>query len=254
MPETKQIDKQQITALMEELFGVGITRADFEKLVKTLVKMLAKREENFNLKVAGFQKLVEESTEALKKENETTGGDLKAEFSRELSRAKSELKELENATQQRLQQVRDGIDGKDADEELIREKVVKELSGVFKSKDKEINRLQDQVDKLRELTTRLKDWASKGGGRVIYGGVMRHSTVKNIDISGDLDGSTKTFSIEPVRSVISVACSSFPHILRPTIDYTMNARNTKITFTSEIDAASTLATGQTVILTVVGKI
>ena len=71
----------------------------------------------------------------------------------------------------------------------------------------------------------------------------------DIDISSQLDGVTKTFNIHAVYNIISVHMSSFPNALRKGVDFTYTP--TSITFTSEINAATSLATGQTCVLTVV---
>ena len=66
------------------------------------------------------------------------------------------------------------------------------------------------------------------------------------DISSELDGSTKSFYWGTHFGISGVFSSSFPNVMRPVIDYTENARG--ITFTSQIEAATTLASGQTVII------
>jgi len=71
----------------------------------------------------------------------------------------------------------------------------------------------------------------------------------DIDLSGQLDGATKTFNIPAVWNIISVHLSSFPHALRKNVDFTYTP--TTITFTDQIDAATTLAEGQTCVLTAV---
>lgn len=72
------------------------------------------------------------------------------------------------------------------------------------------------------------------------------SYVYSYDLSASLDGVTKTFTLPANARVIMVFASSTPGVFRPTTDYTTTAST--ITFTSEISAASTLATGQTVII------
>ena len=53
----------------------------------------------------------------------------------------------------------------------------------------------------------------------------------------------KTFTITQNRVIIDIACSSAPWTFRPTVDYTItgDSRET-LTFTDEIDAATTLRT------------
>ena len=66
------------------------------------------------------------------------------------------------------------------------------------------------------------------------------------DISDQLNGILKTFTLVSNAKVILAFGSSTPGVFRPTTDYTTTGST--ITFTSEITAASTLATGQTVII------
>lgn len=81
------------------------------------------------------------------------------------------------------------------------------------------------------------------------GGIIGRDLIKDYDLSPYLDGVTKTFNIPSVWNIISVDCSSFPHALRKNIDFTYTSQT--ITFTSEIDESTTLAAGQTVVLTIV---
>ena len=74
-------------------------------------------------------------------------------------------------------------------------------------------------------------------------------TVKVYDLSGELNGVLKTFSLPAFWRVLTVDLSSFPNALRPTTDFTTDASLMQITFTSQIDAATSLATGQTCIVT-----
>ena len=72
------------------------------------------------------------------------------------------------------------------------------------------------------------------------------STVLTADISDQLDGVLKTFTLPSNARVLLVLSSSTPNIMRPTVDYTATA--SAITFTAEISASTTLATGQSVII------
>lgn len=106
----------------------------------------------------------------------------------------------------------------------------------------------DAIKDLREELTKLRKEASTkviGGGGTVIG----RDFIKDIDLSSQLDGVTKTFNLPAVWNIIAVYGSSFPHALRKTVDWTWTP--TSITFTDEIDAGSTLQSGQTLILTVV---
>lgn len=104
----------------------------------------------------------------------------------------------------------------------------------------------EAIKDLREELDRLKKLIGGGQTQVVGGGGVR-GRIKSYDLSSQLNGVLKTFNLPANWTVISVATSSFPGALRPIIDYTYTP--TSVTFTSQIDAATTLATGQTVIAT-----
>lgn len=81
-------------------------------------------------------------------------------------------------------------------------------------------------------------------GRPVYvGGAGGRGGVKVYDLSSELDGSTTTFSLPAFYMVIDVKLSSYP-VLQETTDYTIDPTLMKITFTSEIQASTDLASGQ----------
>lgn len=104
------------------------------------------------------------------------------------------------------------------------------------------------IEGLEDLLKRIEK-VEKKPDTIINGGIIGRDLIKDIDLSSQLDGVTKTFQLPAVWNVVSVHLSSFPHALRKTVDFTYTP--TSITFTSEIDAAVALATGQTCVLTVV---
>lgn len=103
-----------------------------------------------------------------------------------------------------------------------------------------IKDLKEQFDTVTALANKPQTSMASIAGRDIF---------KTIDISAQLDGSTKTFQLSAVWVILSVSLSSFPYILRNGIDYTNDM--TSITFSSQIDAPSSLAAGQTCVLTIV---
>ena len=93
--------------------------------------------------------------------------------------------------------------------------------------------------RLKKLETSQSFSTGGSGGNV----------VRAYDLSASLDGVLKTFALPAFWRVISVHLSSFPNILRPTVDYTTDNSAFTITFTSEINAGTGLASGQTCIIT-----
>lgn len=71
--------------------------------------------------------------------------------------------------------------------------------------------------------------------------------VKAYDLSASLNGVTKTFALPAFWLIIDVKLSSAP-VLRPTTDFTSDGNAMTITFTSQIDAATYLAAGQSCIV------
>lgn len=120
--------------------------------------------------------------------------------------------------------------------------IIKKLESV-PEKDKlvieAIKGLREELDKLEK---RIGKGIIYGGGGSAGGGRI----VKIYDISSSLNGVLKTFALPAFWRVLSVQSSSFPNAFRPAVDYTTDASAMTITFDADIDAASTLATGQTI--------
>lgn len=136
--------------------------------------------------------------------------------------------------------------GFDVDERKIIDSVLGEITideDDLEEKVKPI--IEDFLEEMRKDITTLKARPIVSGSSGGVGG----GHVKIYDLSASLDGSTKTFALPAFWRVLTVDLSSFPNALRPTVDYTVDGSLMKITFTSEIEAASSLATGQTCIIT-----
>lgn len=103
-----------------------------------------------------------------------------------------------------------------------------------------IGYLRKELDELKKLARAkaivVGSGGSSGGGRI----------VKSYDLSSFLNGVTKTFSLPAFYRIISVHSTSFPFAFRESVDWTSDASAMTITFTSEISASSTLASGQTI--------
>lgn len=126
-------------------------------------------------------------------------------------------------------------------------KIVKEIDNTEQTKKiletavvdiEEIKANIEDIEKdIEDLKKRRQTLYSGGGGG--GGGKI----VKAYDLSSQLNGVLKTFNLPALWRIISVHSSSFPYNFRETVDYTWTPQS--ITFTSEINAGGTLATGQT---------
>lgn len=105
-----------------------------------------------------------------------------------------------------------------------------------------IKGLEDLIKKVEKLSEAKQTTRFVGGG----GGVGKHNTFY-YDLSPYLDGVTKTFSIPSSWKVLAVhSGGSTPSTFRPTVDFTWTP--TSVTFTSEIEASTTLSAGQTIMV------
>ena len=146
---------------------------------------------------------------------------------------------------------------------IVKNEIVKETVEVAKyepgeeivSKINELSTDEDEylIDKshikgIKEIEKDITELKKRGAG--INAGIVGRDVFKDIDLSSQLDGVTKTFNIMAVWNIINVSLSSYPYgALRKGIDYTWTP--TSITFTNEIDATTQLSVGQKCILTVV---
>jgi len=132
----------------------------------------------------------------------------------------------------------DGADGSPDTPEEVRDKL-KELKNDERLSISAIKDLREELDKIK----------TRGGSAIYGGGGGGGRIVKAYDISASLNGTLKVFSLPSMWRIISVQLSSIPNILRNTTDYVYDNSAHTITFTDEIKASSSLATGQTAIIT-----
>lgn len=253
-----QPSREEILARLADAFsGTPLTKEEFVKSFKNVVDIVLKLKAANAEEMKAMHAACDEAIATLEQTTETTMEGFRAEFATALQQIADKL-----AT------VKDGKDGdpgapgtpgKDADtEQVIREVLaaIKLPENIVLDGPEEIrNKLEllqgderltiDAIKDLREELEALK----KQRGSVIQGGIIGRDLIKDYDLSSQLDGVTKTFNLPAVWNIVSVDLSSFPHALRKNIDYTYT--QTSITFTSQIDAATSLATGQTCVLTIV---
>lgn len=134
---------------------------------------------------------------------------------------------------------KDGKDGKDGSPdtpEQVRDKL-ETLEGEERLTIAAIKDLREELDELKK----------RGSGQHHTFAIQR-GQLSVYDLSDQLDGVTKTFTLPAFWRIISVQSTSTPVVFRPTVDYTSDAAAPSITFTSAVDAATTLAGGQSLIV------
>ena len=253
MDELKNLKKlQRLFNLMDD---DALTKEQFIEAFEKVIDAIKKKEEDLLAGMTAFKT----AADTFMQNMEERSGEVTAQAREEMQSIASELSKL---VETKVQEVKDGRDGIDANEDAIFERVMASIAlpeqkplvsdAPQEIRDKlELLQGNERLDvsAIRGLDEKLKAIEGKARTTLVpIGGPSAGKIVKSHDLSSSLDGSTKTFSLPAFYRVVSVHTSSFPNILRPTTDYTTDGALMTITFTSEIDAATTLATGQTVII------
>ncbi|MDZ4205903.1 MAG: hypothetical protein U1C12_01690 [Patescibacteria group bacterium] len=206
----------------------------------------------------------EEIKETRDSENKKTMNECHSEMRKMIEKSKGETQKLIQTVQSMIPEVPD-LSVLEIDIEELKRKDIPTKNGIIEAVEKDIPQLGlpirdalellqkgeklkiEAIENLREELDELKKknlgvntvfvgGGSSGGGRI----------VKSYDISSQLNGVLKTFSLPSFYRVISVHSSSTPFVFRETTDFTTDASAMTITFTDEITASSTLSAGQTI--------
>jgi rubrerythrin len=256
--KTKKIENvmQRTFGEMSQFLAEAVHSEDFKKSMQEIAetfrdlegkvtKIITSEREITKKEALAIRELIEEIkkdlSEALngeKSDREMKHGEMMASMEYRLLEVEGKIPEMPKIPdhEERFSSLEDGL--KNVPPQLMAEEIR--------------DRLELLVDDERLDASAIKNldkYIKQTESSIHGGGIVGRDIVKDYDLSPYLDGATKTFNIPAVWNIISVDCSSFPHALRKNIDYTYTTQT--ITFTSEIDAATTLATGQTVILTII---
>jgi len=245
-----------------------LTEQDFIKAFKVILKQVKWLEteliEKINNKtkeekdkLIEIQKDFNQLISDAKRESDSTFGGIKRKVFEQINflfaknKINEKVEQKLNEVDKRLNQVRDGEDGKDADEEKVATEASKlalnELKGDWIGKDT----IKDLKRQIKAFKKQIKELAKKQQEVVYVGGGSRKGGVvdKAYDLSDQLDGVTKIFALPSFWRIISVhSGGSIPTTFRPITDYTVDGTNKTITFTDEISSSTTLAAGQTIIV------
>ncbi len=253
----------------------GLSAEDFTKNFSIIIDLVKK-----------LQASTKQTMDSIDNKYAGEVADVKTESQTELLRTKKEamdycmeeFKKLATQIEQKLAEVKDGDPGKDADVHLaaleattMAVEAVKPLIPTIDAIEADLPKLgpeirdglelipkgseQLKIEAIYNLREELDDLEKKWrlGSKVTYvggggGGGGGGRIVKSYDLSSVLNGVTKVFSLPAMWRIISVHSSSFPNAFRETTDWVYDANAHTITFTSEIEASSTLAAGQTITL------
>ena len=234
------MNKEFKKALLSTLFGSGgvMSKADFRLAIATIVDELVA----FKKEITAYVRSIKNGTDGHTPTDEelrililpliSKPKDGKPPTSKELLALIRPL--IPEIKDERLLKLITPLIPESIEGEEIIEKINKDKSDKIIRKEK--------IEGWEEIEESVRVTRANVGSFLHFSG----STILAQDISASLNGVLKIFTLVPNARVLLVITSSFPTILRPTVDYTTTASS--ITFTSEIDAGSTLATGQSIMI------
>lgn len=269
--DTKRKTFTELIQEMDEMLSVSVTQEDAKKIIDTFANKLKENAEAYSRKLnenkaemnrdvqavrdelAQLQSTLQETINSVDQKNGTTLAEAIQQIQSEIKEVNeaipelpdlSDLYEMGEVFDERMSQAEMLLAGeniRNALEALPSEDENGDDQRLKASAVQGLDELIERVAGLSENVSRIQTTPTAS--------IVGRDIIADIDISSQLNGSKKTFNIQAIYNIISVDTSSFPHALRKNIDYTYT--DTSITFTDEIAAASTLASGQTVIITAV---
>lgn len=248
MPKDNQ--KEELQRMLNSLDPERLSKKDFvdafEQIV-ILIKRLEKRNDDT------VRQLTETLATVSDKLKDLSFVEVHKEISKKLDSALTEQDSGMNLIRDKVSRLKNGNDGISP---KIKDVIAGVLSQISIPKQKEIlldspkqfkNKVVPIIEELlKGITKEIKSLKNRP---ISMSGGVGGGHVKVFDLSDQLDGSAKTFSLPAYWRVLTVDLSSFPNALRSTVDFTTNESTMEITFTSEIDAATSLSAGQTCIIT-----
>lgn len=268
--------KQEKLLELLKVANDGLSKEDFTAAFKVVVDLVKKLQASNKEVVDNLESKYSDRVDQLIKRLESTSLSSLGEIKEEVQ---AELAKIGEQVTARLNEVKDGKPGKDANVDEVVAKAssiaVQEVTALIPTTEAVLKEVETnlpqlglpirdalellpdgeklKIEAIQDLREKLDELERKiiSTGKTIYvptGGGGGGRTVYVYDLSNQLDGVTKTFSLPAFWRIIGIQSSSFPGAFRPTTDYTSDSGASTITFTSEINAAGTLATGQTLII------
>ena len=233
---------------MIKLLDRGVSKDDFEKFAVKILDLVVQMEKRNSQAIADLQEVHEAMLSQMRNNHASNYSELKGKVNdvfvgEQMNRMKTEHAQRISEMVKKLQSVKDGKTP--SREELVA--LIKPL--IPPPKEGRMGRTENLSD-IHDDIKQLKEDIEKQKSRVMGGGITGRDLFKDIDISDQLNGSTKTFNIQAIWTITSVDLSSFPYgSLRKNVDYSFT--NKSITFLGTIDATVQLAAGQSCVITAV---
>jgi len=232
--------KQLLTFVDEDVLSRKEFTENFAKVLKFLTGLKEKNQGEFT----NLNKNMSDLSKKIKGDNLSDLTITKSEINKLFSGLSDKLGKL---VDDKIASVRDGFDGKDADEERVSiiasERALESVTPLIPTT-KGIKRDILKMGKLLRKALKkklkisdiigLKEALKKQGVHSLSGGSGGiGGSIRYYDLSASLDGTTRTFTLPAFARVVDVKLSSVP-VMREDTDYTINGSTFQITFTSEI--------------------
>ena len=264
------MDEKKLHALLisietlHTLADKALIKEDILKIIEALVKVVKDTKETNIKEFKLIHETIKILSDKLRADNSQDIIDIKNSVKNALQRQINAIETMLMTATEKMKQVDEKMamvkDGKPADETRITNdilgrlpsppflepKVIRDKLENLKEEDEKlkIDAIGYLKEKLEELEKKI---VQKSGGHAIF--ASQRGAVKVYDASPQLNGVLKTFSLPAFWRVLVIHLSSVPNsAARENIDWTSDAGASTITFTSEINAASTLAAGQSLLV------
>ena len=230
----------------------SLTRKEFTESFKKIMEFLTKLKEKNQGEFKNLNQKFSDQSNKMTGDNTSSISTLKAELMKLIEAALTDQATGMNLIRDKMRKIKEGTDGKDGASGMNGRPGIDGKDGVPGKDAPTIKKIRKALKKKLRISDikGLQEELKKRGQTIMTGGGSGGGhIVKAYDLSDQLNGTLKTFSLPAFWRIISVHSSSFPNAFRPTTDFTSDASAFTITFTSEILSSSTLAAGQTIIVT-----
>ena len=258
-----QLSKEEL----QGLFEVGLSKEEFLRAFKQMIDMIKAHQEGNRRDFGATQGRYDQIVNEIRANYDS---DMASVKEKALEFVTNENKKMLSSHGVRMGAMENGLKTFSAEHPKLYKRIGEVRSELLAKLPKEVvledeipqmgNEIKESVQNLKEgdrweiedvngLEKRLEELARQANSRVgnFGGGGVGNTNVYYYDISASLDGAEKTFSMPAFTRIIDIKLSSAP-VLRPTIDYTVDASAFTITFTDQIDADPLLLSGQSLMV------
>ena len=246
MAEDKNKTLERVENLIKTL-DEQVTKDDFLSAFQSVIDHVAKLDAKFTKALERLTTAFNDVSKTLKESSDISLSDVRKEVKTILAKALKEQETGMNFIKDKVSKLKNGDDGispvlQDIVEEVLTQLPEQKdilLDSPKQFRDKVIPIIEELIKEILKDIKGLKT-------RFVGGGIVGRDIIKEHDLSSSLNGTLKTFALPAFWRILEVTSSSFPITFRKTVDYTTNELTMEITFTSEVDASTMLASGQSI--------